>query len=132
MKADYPYRMTMCGILPSGLLVLAAGLSVGGCATPRAKELQERRAAHLQQTFQMLEDNESSRPEQVRRDVDDVTARSRQDPARFPVTMEGVHEQIKAEQNRWLERQPGYREGIKRELDGKPQKAAETVPEMVY
>jgi rubrerythrin len=132
MNAHYRQRTIAGGVLTASLPVVLAGLTATGCSDPKAQSLIERREAHMQQTIKILQDDEASRPQRLQYGVDDVTARSKEDPERFRVTIEGLRDMIKAEQKRWQERQPEYREAINRELKGNPQRAADTLPEMLY
>ncbi len=118
------------------MLILAMGacasLAGAGCTDPRAQERLARHDEYMRRTVQVLREDEASRPARLKESVDAVTARSKEDPARFAEAMNGAGEMIEAEKKRWQERQPEYREGIERELRGNPQRAAETLPEIVY
>jgi len=114
------------------LLGLCAAMGAAGCADPRAQEPLARHEQYLRGTVQVLRDDEASRPARLKESVEGVTARSREDPGRLTEAVNGAGELIKAEKQRWQERQPEYREAIEQELRGNPQRAAETLPEMVY
>jgi len=114
------------------LLGLCAAMGAAGCADPRAQTPLARHEQYLRGTVQVLRDDEASRPARLKESVEGVTARSREDPARLTEAVNGTGELIKAEKQRWQERQPEYREAVEQELRGNPQRAAETLPEMVY
>ncbi len=114
------------------IAIVVASAMLAGCSDPKSHAIIRRREAKVAETLQMAADAEKGRAERVQRTASEFTARVKQDADRLPEDFRSIDEQIRFEMRRWQERTPTYLQDIAAELRGKPEKAADTLPEMLY
>ncbi len=127
-------RLLLCRFraVAAVLPLVTAAVLVPGCTSPKAQSQLAMREAQFQDTLNMARENEANRVERLDSTWSDAVSSYKRDTERFPLDVKGVGDAIRAEQKRWQERQGGYRQAIKEQLDGKPQNIPDTAIEMFY
>jgi hypothetical protein len=124
---DRTYRL----LLPWTALLL--GLVVAaGCEQPNHRAAVARRQENLNRTVALLQDIENERPAKMQRMANTLARQHAHDVDRCQANGEALDRAIRAEFDRWEQRQGVYRQRLNELMQGDPANIDRTLPWVLY
>lgn len=118
-------------VLPS--VALLAGLAAWpGCQQPGHRAAVERREQNLHRTVAMLAAVEDERPEKMQRMLATLQQQQAHDVEESRQNAVELDRAIRAQFDRWAQRQPTYRKRFQELIQGNPANIERTLPYMIY
>ena len=122
---------TMRFMLPS-LALLASLTAWTGCQQPGHRAAVERREQNLHRTAAMLADMENERPAKMQRMLATLQHQQAHDVEGSSRRAVELDRAIRAQFDRWAQRQPTYRKRFEELIQGNPANIEHTLPYMIY
>jgi hypothetical protein len=122
-NAIHSFRRRVCRLTSLGFvaLLLVALPGTGGCRNPElAKNRRELRRRHIAYTADVAAQSERIRPVEVAQTTSEVCESERQRSGILRRNADKIDAQRRRDWQRWIERQPVYREHLIEVFGGKP------------
>ena len=118
-------------MLPS-VALLASLIAWTGCEPPGHRAVVERREQNLHRTVAMLADMENERPARMQRMLATLQQQQAHDVEESRQNAVELDRAVRAQFDRWAQRQPTYRKRFQELIQGNPANIERTLPNMIY